>query len=66
MLRTGASEFGGGHSRSPLHGLRQVIRIQSPPLCPPRMALDKLAEGIKGFAADQDKLEVQIAKAMGA
>lgn len=30
------------------------------------MALDKLAEGIKGFAADQDKLEVQIAKAMGA
>ncbi|KFM27664.1 Transaldolase [Auxenochlorella protothecoides] len=31
-----------------------------------QMALDKLAEGIKGFAADQDKLEVQIAKAMGA
>lgn len=30
-----------------------------------QMALDKLAEGIKNFAADQDKLEVQIAKAMG-
>lgn len=30
-----------------------------------QMALDKLAEGIEGFAADQRKLEAQIAKAMG-
>ncbi len=27
-----------------------------------QMAVEKLAEGIKGFTADQDKLEVQLAK----
>ncbi len=27
-----------------------------------QMAVEKLAEGIKGFGADQDKLEIQLAK----